>query len=90
MAVENIPALKHFERMIIGFYQRRASIATNHQFGLLYDSLSRLLLLVRRIPVASQCALNQRAHLRPHILSQRPVDGGIVADGLNQLAGYLA
>ena len=56
-------------------------------FRLLQHRLRRLLLLVRRIPVLAQDAPDKPAQVRPHVLAQRPVDGDVAADGLDQLAG---
>lgn len=49
---------------------------------LLQYRLRRLLLLVRRVAVFAQDAFDAHAHLCPHILPHRPIDGDIAAHRL--------
>jgi len=54
---------------------------------LLQHRLRCLLLLVWRVAVLAQTALDEHAELGPHILTQGPVDGDVAADGLDGLLG---
>ena len=49
---------------------------------MLEHRLRGLLLLVRRVTVLAQDALDDDAKLRPDILAQGPVDGDVVGRGI--------
>ena len=68
----------------------RSRPSLRKDFSLLQDRPRRLLLLVRRVPVLAQDAPDQPAQVRPHVLTQRPVDGDVAAHGLYQLASNVA
>jgi hypothetical protein len=56
------------------------------ELRLLQHRLRRLLLLVRRVAVLAQDALDEHAELGANVLAQGPVDGHVGAHGLDELA----
>jgi hypothetical protein len=57
---------------------------------LLLNSLSRLFLLVRRIAVLTQNALDDEAKVRPHVVPNRPIDSQVLPHGCDEFSNNRA
>ena len=61
--------------------------ALRKHFGLLQYCLSRLFLFVGRVAVPTENAAHQDSKVSADVFTERPVDGNVVADGVDKLAG---
>ncbi len=59
-------------------------------FGLFEDCLGGLFLLVGRVAVSAEDAADEAAEICADVFAERPVDGDVVADGVDEFAGDVA
>ena len=60
---------------------------TDKDFSLLQNGLSRLFLFVRRVAMPAENTTYDDTKVSADVFTERPVDGNVVANGVDQLAG---